>query len=30
MLIAEPLLAAVLVTTKMLYVQDVVGDPVKT
>ncbi|HEX7829221.1 MAG TPA: AI-2E family transporter [Thermoanaerobaculia bacterium] len=29
MLIAEPLLAAVLVTTKMLYVQDVVGDEVK-
>jgi predicted PurR-regulated permease PerM len=29
MLIAEPLLAAVLVTTKMLYVQDVVGDDVK-
>ncbi len=29
MLIAEPLLAAVLVTTKMLYVQDVVGDAVK-
>jgi predicted PurR-regulated permease PerM len=28
MLIAEPLLAAVLVTTKMLYVQDVVGDDV--
>lgn len=29
MLIAEPLLAAVLVTTKLLYVQDVVGDEVK-
>jgi predicted PurR-regulated permease PerM len=29
MLIAEPLLAAVLVTTKMLYVQDVVGDEVR-
>ena len=29
MLIAEPLLAAVLVTTKMLYVNDVVGDEVK-
>ncbi|HYO78692.1 MAG TPA: AI-2E family transporter [Thermoanaerobaculia bacterium] len=29
MLIAEPLLAAILVTTKMLYVQDVVGDDVK-
>lgn len=29
MLIAEPLLAAVLVTTKMLYVEDVVGDDVK-
>ncbi|HEX2834829.1 MAG TPA: AI-2E family transporter [Thermoanaerobaculia bacterium] len=29
MLIAEPLLAVVLVTTKMLYVQDVVGDDVK-
>lgn len=29
MLIAEPLLAAVLVTTKMLYVADVVGDEVK-
>ena len=29
MLIAEPLLAAVLVTTKMLYVVDVVGDEVK-
>ncbi|MDQ3280878.1 MAG: AI-2E family transporter [Acidobacteriota bacterium] len=29
MLVAEPLCAAVLVTTKMLYVQDVVGDPVK-
>lgn len=29
MLIAEPLLATVLVTTKMLYVQDVVGDEVK-
>jgi predicted PurR-regulated permease PerM len=29
MLIAEPLLAAVLVTTKMLYVEDVVGDEVK-
>lgn len=29
MLIAEPLLAAVLVTTKLLYVQDVVGDPIK-
>lgn len=29
MLIAEPLLAVVLVTTKMLYVQDVVGDEVK-
>ena len=28
MLIAEPLLAAVLVTTKMLYVNDVVGDEV--
>jgi predicted PurR-regulated permease PerM len=28
MLIAEPLLAAVLVTTKMLYVEDVVGDEV--
>lgn len=28
MLIAEPLLAAALVTTKMLYVQDVVGDDV--
>ena len=28
MLIAEPLLAAVLVTTKLLYVQDVVGDDV--
>lgn len=28
MLIAEPLLAAVLVTTKMLYVNDVVGDDV--
>lgn len=28
MLIAEPLLAAALVTTKMLYVQDVVGDEV--
>jgi predicted PurR-regulated permease PerM len=29
MLIAEPLLAAVLVATKMLYVEDVVGDEVK-
>lgn len=29
MLIAEPLLAAVLVATKMLYVNDVVGDEVK-
>lgn len=29
MLIAEPLLAAVLVTTKMLYVNDVVGDEVQ-
>ena len=29
MLIAEPLLAAVLVTTKMLYVNDVVGDEIK-
>jgi predicted PurR-regulated permease PerM len=29
MLIAEPLLAAVLVTTKMLYVTDVVGDDIK-
>ena len=29
MLIAEPLLAAVLVTTKMLYVADVVGDEVE-
>jgi len=29
MLIAEPLLAAVLVATKMLYVSDVVGDEVK-
>lgn len=29
MLVAEPLLAAVLVTTKMLYVNDVVGDDVK-
>lgn len=29
MLIAEPLLAAVLVATKMLYVEDVVGDDVK-
>jgi len=29
MLIAEPLLAAVLVTTKMLYVEDVVGDDVQ-
>jgi predicted PurR-regulated permease PerM len=29
MLIAEPLLAVVLVTTKMLYVQDVVGDEVQ-
>jgi predicted PurR-regulated permease PerM len=29
MLIAEPLLAVVLVVTKMLYVQDVVGDDVK-
>jgi predicted PurR-regulated permease PerM len=29
MLIAEPLLAVVLVTIKMLYVQDVVGDEVK-
>ncbi len=29
MLIAEPLLAVVLVTTKMLYVNDVVGDDVK-
>lgn len=29
MLIAEPLLAVVLVTTKMLYVKDVVGDEVK-
>ena len=29
MLIAEPLLAVVLVTTKMLYVNDVVGDEVK-
>src|SRR6185295_15346775 len=28
MLIAEPLLATVLVTTKMLYVNDVVGDEV--
>jgi len=28
MLVAEPLLAAVLVTTKMLYVEDVVGDEV--
>jgi hypothetical protein len=28
MLIAEPLLAAVLVATKMLYVNDVVGDDV--
>lgn len=28
MLIAEPLLAAVLVTAKMLYVQDVVGDDI--
>ena len=29
MLIAEPLLAAVLVATKMLYVEDVVGDEIK-
>jgi predicted PurR-regulated permease PerM len=29
MIIAEPLLAIILVTTKMLYVQDVVGDEVK-
>jgi predicted PurR-regulated permease PerM len=29
MLIAEPLLAAVMVATKMLYVSDVVGDDVK-
>lgn len=29
MLIAEPLLAAVLVTTKLLYVQDVVGDEIR-
>lgn len=29
MLIAEPLLAVILVTTKMLYVNDVVGDEVK-
>jgi predicted PurR-regulated permease PerM len=29
MLIAEPLLAVILVTTKMLYVTDVVGDQVK-
>ncbi|HUP62048.1 MAG TPA: AI-2E family transporter [Thermoanaerobaculia bacterium] len=29
MLIAEPLLAATLVVTKMLYVQDVVGDDVE-
>ncbi|HEY0159963.1 MAG TPA: AI-2E family transporter [Thermoanaerobaculia bacterium] len=29
MLIAEPLLAAILVTTKLLYVQDVVGDEVR-
>jgi predicted PurR-regulated permease PerM len=29
MLIAEPLLAAVMVATKMLYVRDVVGDDVK-
>jgi predicted PurR-regulated permease PerM len=29
MLIAEPLLAAVLVTTKLLYVQNVVGDEVR-
>jgi predicted PurR-regulated permease PerM len=29
MLIAEPLLAVILVTTKMLYVTDVVGDEVK-
>lgn len=29
MLIAEPLLAVVLVTTKMLYVEDVVGDEVQ-
>ena len=29
MLIAEPLLAVVLVTTKMLYVEDVVGDEVR-
>jgi len=29
MLIAEPLLAAVLVTAKMLYVEDVVGDEIK-
>jgi predicted PurR-regulated permease PerM len=29
MLVAEPLIAAVLVTTKMLYVNDVVGDDVK-
>lgn len=29
MLVAEPLLAAVLVATKMLYVEDVVGDDVK-
>jgi predicted PurR-regulated permease PerM len=29
MLIAEPLLATVLVLTKVLYVRDVVGDPVK-
>lgn len=28
MLIAEPLLAMVMVTTKMLYVEDVVGDPI--
>jgi predicted PurR-regulated permease PerM len=28
MLLAEPLLAAILVIVKMLYVQDVVGDPV--
>jgi predicted PurR-regulated permease PerM len=29
MLVAEPLLAAILVTTKMLYVEDVVGDDIK-
>jgi len=29
MLVAEPLLAAALVLSKMLYVEDVVGDEVK-